>query len=124
MEALPTYIGYALGIAGGFVMLFSRVKNENLKDLKERVEILENERELSRNQHMENQKAISNLEGQLSTYKEIPLKSIADSLQTIGQFQKDTARTNNLILKRLDKSAVISDREAHGGGLLVNTGEK
>lgn len=93
-------IGYMIGVAGAVTIIFSKVKTDNLNDLKERVSILEQEREESRRQHIENQKAISNLEGQLATYKEIPLKSIAKSLDELS-------KSNGLILKRLEKSAVL-----------------
>ena len=95
-------------IGSAYIILGSKVKTENLKDLKDRVELLEKERETSKEQHIENQKAISNLEGQLATYKQIPLVSIADSLKEIGT-------SNRLILARLDKSA------DDGAGVLVHT---
>ena len=97
-------LGYLVGVAGAITVLFSRVKTENLSDLKERVEILEKEREFARQQHIENQKAISNLEGQLSTYKEIPLKSIAKSLDELS-------KSNGKILSRLEKSAVLASKK-------------
>ncbi len=119
--ATISILGYLVGVVGAITVIFSRVKTENLKDLKERVDILEKDREESRVQHIENQKAISNLEGQLSTYKQIPLKSIAQSLKDLSESQKDTARTNGLILKTLDNSATILSGEKHDGGVLVKT---
>lgn len=93
--------GYLALVVGAVLVLRSRVKTENLKDLKERVEILEKEREFAREQHVENQKAISNLEGQLSTYKEIPLKQIAASLDKLSE-------SNHNILDALKTSSVIA----------------
>ena len=97
-------IGYLVGVAGAITVVFSKVKTDNLNDLKERVAILESEREFARQQHIENQKAISNLEGQLSTYKEIPLKSIAKSLDKLS-------KSNGKILSRLEKSAVLASKK-------------
>lgn len=97
-------IGFGALVAGAALILLSKVKTNNLNDLKERVAILENEREEARRQHLENQKAIANLEGQLATYKEIPLKSIAKSLNELS-------KSNNLILNRLEKSAVLSAKK-------------
>lgn len=97
-------IGYLVGVAGAITVVFSKVKTDNLNDLKERVEILEKEREFARQQHIENQKALSNLEGQLSTYKEIPLKSIAKSLDELS-------KSNGKILSRLEKSAVLASKK-------------
>ena len=93
----------------GFYVVRSKVKDENLNDLKERVAILEKEREEARSQHIENQKAIANLEGQLKTYKEIPLKAIAASLSELSQ-------SNGQILSVLQGSALIAanDRDILG----------
>lgn len=96
-------IGYLVGVAGAITVVFSKIKTDNLNDLKERVAILENEREEARRQYQENQKAISSLEGQLATYKEIPLKSIAKSLDELS-------KSNNLILNRLEKSALDANK--------------
>lgn len=104
MSNFLSIIGYLVGVAGAITVVFSKVKTDNLNDLKERVEILEKEREEARKQHIENQKAISNLEGQLATYKEIPLKSIAKSLDELS-------KSNNLILNRLEKSAVLASKK-------------
>lgn len=91
-------------VGGAYLVLMSKIKTDNLNDLKERVEILEKEREFARQQHIENQKALSNLEGQLSTYKEIPLKSIAKSLDELS-------KSNGKILSRLEKSAVLASKK-------------
>lgn len=91
-------------VGGAYLVLMSKIKTDNLNDLKERVEILESEREFARQQHIENQKAISNLEGQLATYKEIPLKSIAKSLDELS-------KSNGKILSRLEKSAVLASKK-------------
>lgn len=91
-------------VGGAYLVLMSKIKTDNLNDLKERVAILESEREFARQQHIENQKALSNLEGQLSTYKEIPLKSIAKSLDELS-------KSNGKILSRLEKSAVLASKK-------------
>jgi len=87
-----------------FYVVRSKVKDENLNDLKERVAILEKERDEARGQHIENQKAIANLEGQLKTYKEIPLKQIATSLSELSQ-------SNGQILNVLQGSAIIAAKD-------------
>lgn len=106
--------GYLALVGGAYLILKSKVKTDNLKDLKERVEILEKEREEARQQHLDNQKAIANLEGQLSTYKEIPLKQIAASLSELSD-------SNRKILSTLEHSAVIAQQATDNGGLLVKT---
>lgn len=97
-------IGFGALVAGAVLILMSKVKTDNLNDLRDRVKILEEEREEARRQYQKNQKAIANLEGQLATYKEIPLKSIAKSLNELS-------KSNNLILNRLEKSAVLSAKK-------------
>lgn len=97
-------IGYLVGVVGAVTIIFSKVKTDNLNDLKERVDILEKERDEARKQHLENQKAIANLEGQLATYKEIPLKSIAKSLDELST-------SNGKILDRLENSAVLATKK-------------
>ena len=97
-------IGYAGYVVGAVIILASKTKNDNLKDLKERVEILEAERKESREQHIDNQKAIANLEGQLLTYKEIPLKQIASSLSELST-------SNTRILSVLESSALIAAKD-------------
>ena len=99
-----TVSGYISLVVGAVLVLMSKVKTDNLNDLKERVEILEKEREDAREQHIENQRAISNLEGQLNTYKEIPLKSIASSLEALPKI----VDSNSQILETLKGSAVIA----------------
>lgn len=111
---LRDILGFATLVFGAGLIILSRIKSENLKDLKDRVGLLEKEREEARIQHVENQKAISNLEGQLATYKEIPLKSIAASLSEL-------ASSNNKILSTLEHSALIAQIDADKGGLLVKT---
>lgn len=103
------YIALAMGAA---LSLMSKVKNDNLSDLKDRVDILEKELKYAHNQHVDNQKAISNLEGQLQTYKEIPLKSIASSLEALPRIME----SNTQILETLKGSALIaaSDRSSTG----------
>lgn len=106
MEAvnIGSIFGYLVGVGGAITIIFSRVKNENLKDLKERVEILEKElvysrealekeRVSARDQHVENREAIAKLQGQVELYKDLQLKSIAE--------------TNKQILKTLQGSATI-----------------
>ena len=89
-------LGYIAGVMGATILLFSRVRNENMKDLQERVRILESERAVSEKQHLENQKTISNLEGQLQIVKDIPLRKISSSLEEI-------VKSNNRILKEVIK---------------------
>lgn len=101
MTDLLSITGYIIGVGGAFAILFSKTKNDNLSDLKDRVEILEQERDRAREEHLDNQRAIANLNGQLSTYKEVPLKSIASSLE---QITISNAEILNTLKKRVGKT--------------------
>ena len=140
MDAL-TIIALVLAAIGGYYGVKSKVKDSNISDLKDREVILEadkeatkkdreeerqkfqkeldDEKETRQKLHLENQKAISNLEGQLATYKEIPLQSIAESLQAIPKL----VDSNQKILDTLQGSAKIAEKEQSDGGLLVKTKE-
>jgi len=109
-------IGSGLAIYANNQNTKSKIKDENNKDLIQRVEILEKDREEAREQHLENQKAIANLEGQLKTYKDIPLQQIADSL-------RDLAKNQDAVLTRLNMNAEIAKKEAESGGVLVKSEE-
>ncbi len=73
-------IGYTGYVVGAAVILASKIKTDNLKDLRDRVEILEKELDYSRKQleaerkeatkqHIANAKAIGELQKQLSRYR-------------------------------------------------------
>lgn len=113
-------IGYAGYVVGAVLILTSQTKTNNMKDLKERVEILENERKYDKEllqseraeaqkKHIANRESIAKLQGQVEIYKDLQLKSIAD--------------TNRQILEVLSKSALIAHNTAQDGGLLVHTNE-
>lgn len=96
----------------GYLAAKSKIKSENYNDLKERVAILEKDREYAREQHIVNQKSIAHLEGQLKTYKDIPLQRIDQSLHLL-------TKSNASILETLKSSAKIMKHEADTGGMLV-----
>ncbi len=87
-------LGYLVGVAGAITIIFSKVKNENLKDLRARVEILEKERadykelltterEQSKKQHIQNRESIARLEKEVEIYKDLQLSSIAETNRQI-----------------------------------------
>lgn len=98
---IAAYTALALG---AYLTVKSKVKTDNLNDLKDRVAILEKELKYAKDEHRENEKAISNLQGQLQTYKEIPLKAIASSLEKLSE-------SNTNILTVLSNSAVIAAQD-------------
>jgi len=76
------------GIAAIFYAVFknSTVK-ETIRNQKELIELLTTQVNELRTLHLENEKAIAKLSGQIDVYKEIPLKDISTSLKTISENQ-------------------------------------
>ena len=78
-----TVTGYISLVCSAILVLTSKVKTDNLNDLKERVEILEKELKYAHDQHNENQKAIANLNGFMITLRDqiLASKSKIDNLK-------------------------------------------
>ena len=99
-------------LGSAWVVINSKVKSENLNDLKDRVEILEKERDESRQEHLANKESIAMLQGKLDAYREIPLKFIPEALEAL-------IKSNNQILETLKGNVKVKK-----DGLLVHTKEK
>lgn len=100
-----SFAGYIAFIIGGLLYAKSKVPNQTIVNYKlltesqdKRIKGLEDQAKLDRETQQNTSLEVARLQGQLITYKELPLKEIAVSLNSI-----DT--TNQLILARLDKSA-------------------
>lgn len=98
--------GYVAGVAGAVFYARSKVPNqtiENYKQLAEaqekRISALEAQVKVDRQNHLDNIKAIADLQGQLKTYKELPLREMADAMEKISA-------TEINILAILQKSAM------------------
>lgn len=126
---VPTEIAaYTVGVigtvAGALSIVFGRVRNQNYNDLKDRVAILEADRLQAAKLHSDNIKAIAHLEGQLQTYKDIPLQQISKSLLTLsgnGVLLTKLNSSNDKILATLQSSALIAKLAANDGGVLIHT---
>lgn len=125
MSYIPTisYVLDALGVTGivvgGYVASKSVYSKENgaaatelianLQKLREtdkaefmrRIKALENRHAEDERLHNENSKAIADLQGQLKTYKELPLVTLADGI-------KEVAASNKEILAQLRETATIA----------------
>ncbi len=86
------------GVAAIFFAVFkdktTRAIIDQQKDL---IDTLTTQVSELRTLHMENEKAISRLEGQVEVYKELPLSKIATAMEQITETQKK-------ILKELEKT--------------------
>lgn len=53
-------------------------------------------------------KAISDLQGQIKVYKELPLRELADGIAKVVEISKDNAKSNLEILGELKKTSIIA----------------
>lgn len=81
---------------GGLAMGWFKILKQTNQLLKEQNEELRNDNKEWAKKHIENEKAIANLQGQLDTLKDIPLQTIAASLESISI-------TNGKILDKLSE---------------------
>ncbi len=78
-----------IGVAGVVYAVFkSQTTKQTISSQKELIETLTTQIHELRTLHLENEKAIAKLSGQLEVYKEIPLKEIGESLKQLSETQK------------------------------------
>lgn len=120
-------ISYGIGILGMVGGAFSfirysnykatvQLQNDNIKALQDKVGILEDQLNMSRSANIEATKSISNLEGKLEAYKDIPLHDIKESLSSLADSNKE-------ILSTLKKSVSIVPQGKSEDGLTLKTRE-
>jgi len=86
-----------VGLLGAIYALFkSQTTKETIKQQANLITVQKERLDLLEEQHIENAKAIGELQGQVNAYKKIPLEKIATSI-------KDIAETNKQILEILTK---------------------
>lgn len=68
---------------------------------------MEDQREEDKKQHIENVKAIAELQGQIKVYKELPLNEMAAAMKEISEVNKTIASSNRRILKALEKNNLL-----------------
>lgn len=106
MEFISIAISSVFLIVSSVLAIRSQLPKQTIANQKElietyekRLKALEDQAEQDKKQHLENVKAIADLQGQIKVYKEIPLQQIADSM-------KELANTNKQILARLQTEEV------------------
>jgi hypothetical protein len=75
-----------------FALLKTGTTKATIQSQKELIETLTAQVNELRNLHIENEKAISELQGQVSVYKELPLNQLSTSMAEIAKAQKDILR--------------------------------
>lgn len=108
-------IGYIVGIGGGVLALISRIPKQTITNYEQlsvaqekRIKALEDQSKVDHKNHLENIKAIADLQGQIKVYKELPLREMAKAMQDISDGNKAIAESNRQILLSLQNSAVIA----------------
>lgn len=66
-----------------FAVFKNQTTNQTIRSQKELIETLTTQVGELRTLHLENEKAIAKLTGQVEVYKELPLKELADSMQRL-----------------------------------------
>ena len=88
-------------LGGAFALIYAVFKNTTVKatiqSQKELIDTLTAQVSELRQLHIANEKSIAELKGQVSVYKELPLKELADSMESI-------TKTQNKILEQLKKN--------------------
>lgn len=88
-------IGYISLAVGSALALFSRIPKQTITNYEQlsvaqekRIAALEEQSKVDHKNHLENIKAIADLQGQIKVYKELPLQSLADSMKEIANTQR------------------------------------
>lgn len=111
-------VGEAIAILGiAFIYIRSRIPKQTIEEqgklitaLQLRIENLDTENKLMYQKHIDNEKAIADLQGQIKVYKELPLKDIAMSLKVLegipGEFERITNSHTTEILRAVSNIKV------------------
>jgi flagellar motility protein MotE (MotC chaperone) len=108
MELVSIIVSAVFLVISSVFYLRSQLPKQTIQNQKElietyekRLKALEDQANEDKKQHIENVKAIADLQGQIKVYKEIPLQSIADSM-------KELAATNRQILALLPTATEVT----------------
>jgi len=111
-------IGYVSLIVGSILALFSRIPKQTITNYEQltaaqekRIAALEEQSKIDHKNHLDNIKAIADLQGQIKVYKELPLQEMAKAMQDISDGNKAIAESNRQILLSLQSSAIIASED-------------
>ena len=111
-------IGYISLAVGSILALFSRIPKQTITNYEQlsvaqekRIAALEEQSKVDHKNHLENIKAIADLQGQIKVYKELPLQEMAKAMQDISDGNKAIAESNRQILLSLQRSAMIASED-------------
>lgn len=106
----------AIGLIGGTLVYFrSRIPQQNVANLtaltntyEKRIRALEDELKDNHKVQLQNISAISDLQGQVKVYKELPLQELATGITKVSDSIKEVSKSNIEILNQLKKTADIA----------------
>lgn len=113
----------AITLIGGTVLYVkARIPQQNVKNLtaltdtyEKRIRALEDELKENHNLQLKNVAAISDLQGQVKVYKELPLQDLADGINLVSENLKEVVKisqenaiSNKAILQQLQQTASIA----------------
>lgn len=118
--------GIAIIILVGGIYAYgkSRAPQQTIKQLEQlsgayekRIKALEDDLKDSHRVQLENVAAISDLQGQVKVYKELPLQQLADGIKEVVGISKTNAESNQKILEVLTSGAALAaeDRDVLSG---------
>lgn len=104
-------------LAIAIIYIRSRIPKQTIEEqgklitaLQLRIENLDTENKLMYQKHIDNEKAIADLQGQIKVYKELPLKDIAMSLKVLegipSEFERITNSNTTEILRAISNIKV------------------
>lgn len=124
-------VGFAAFIVGGLLYARSKVPTQTIVNYKlltesqeKRIKALEDQSKADQKNHLDNVKALADLQGQIKVYKELPLQEMASAMQKISAVNEVIAESNKKILERLDSSAhLLADEKSHTPSKVTTTVE-
>lgn len=117
LQVLVFGVEIIVGAMLAFLYIKSRLPKETIEQqskvisaLEKRIEVMEFENKEQLKKHIENEKAIAALQGQIAVYKELPLQDIAKSLKALEnlpqEFEKITQANSQKILDAVSNVTV------------------
>ena len=88
-------IGSITLVAGAVLIVISRNTKDTIRQQSMLIQAQKERLDLLEEQHIENVKRISELQGSLNSYKELPLQHIADSMEKLALIQESIMETLN-----------------------------
>ena len=117
IQALIFGVEIIVGAMLAFLYIKSRLPKETIEQqskviaaLEKRIDTMEFESKEQLKKHIENEKAIADLQGQIKVYKELPLQDIAKSLKALEslphEFERITQANGEKILAAVSNISV------------------